>query len=235
MRVKPLLVEVWSDVACPWCWVGKRNLEAAIAETGEPVEVVWRSFELDPAAPRRLPEGTDLVARLASKYGTTRAQAQAMIDRMTGVGKAAGIEFRFDRAQPSNTFDAHRLLHWAAAQGKSSELKERLFTAYMQEGRVVAEPEVLVDAAEHAGLHPEAAQAVLGTDAHAQDVRADEATARQIGITGVPFFVIDRRLAIAGAQPAARLAEALRMARAEADADARADDAPACDADGCPV
>lgn len=231
-----LHIDVWSDIACPWCWVGKRHLERALADFPHEVEIRWRSFELDPAAPKSLPDDVDLVERLAGKYGTSRAGAQQMIDRMTNVGRDAGLDFRFGDVRPTNTFDAHRLLHWALSQGKQGALKERLMQAYMHEGRSVSDPAVLVELAEAVGLDPDGAQAVLSSDDHAADVRNDEALARQIGITGVPFFAVAERFAVPGAQPPDVLRQVLD--RALADLPETVDE-PAqgevCGPDGCAV
>ncbi len=209
-------VEIWSDIACPWCWVGKRNLEAALDSFEGDVELHWRSFELDPSAPKESPEGVDNVARLARKYGVPREAAQAMIDRMVEVGASRGLDFRFDRLRPSNTFDAHRLLHWAKTCDLQDSLKEQLFQAYMRDGRRISDHEVLVDLAASVGLDPERAQAILSSDTHGADVREDEAIAGQLGITGVPFFVIGGRYALSGAQPPELLLKGLRRAAAEA-------------------
>lgn len=239
MLVNALRVEIWSDIACPWCWVGKRHLEAAIERFGHPVEVVWRAFELDPSAPRALEPSVDLVERLARKYGTSRGQAQAMIDRMTQVGATAGLDFRFDRAQPGNTFDAHRMLHWALEHGglePQGALKERLFRAYMHEGRLVSDHAVLVELAVEVGLPADGAQAVLSSHDHAQAVRDDEALARELGVTGVPFFVIAGRYAVPGAQPTELLLQALQRAWSEVGAAPELDDAAeACGPDGCAI
>ncbi|MEM9453845.1 MAG: DsbA family oxidoreductase [Myxococcota bacterium] len=233
--MQTLRVEIWSDVACPWCWVGKRHLEAALERFGQQAQVVWRAFELDPSAPKAHPPGTDYVQRLANKYRTTRDQAQAMIDRMTRVGAENGLDFRFDRARPGNTFDAHRLLHWAGEHGKQDALKERLFSAYMHEGQSVADHEVLVDLAAEVGLDAERAQALLSSDEHAHDVRHEQATAAELGVTGVPFFVIDGRYAVSGAQPSEVLLQA--MQRAWRDMTGKpseiASSAEVCGPDGC--
>lgn len=210
-----LHLDVWSDIACPWCWVGKRHLERALADFPHEVEIRWRSFELDPAAPKSLPEDVDLVKRLADKYGTSRAGAQQMIDRMTNVGRDVGLDFRFADVRPTNTFDAHRLLHWALSRGKQGALKEKLMRAYMHEGRNVSDHAVLVELAEAVGLDADAAQAVLSSDDHAADVRNDEALARQIGITGVPFFAVAERYAVPGAQPPDVLRKVLERALAD--------------------
>jgi predicted DsbA family dithiol-disulfide isomerase len=193
-------VEIWSDVVCPWCFVGKRNFEAALArfEHRDEVEVVWRSFELNPTAPP-LVEGR-YVDRLARKYGVDEPQAQAMIDRMTGTAASVGLEMRFDIARTGNTFDAHRLLHLARSRGLQGELKERLFTATFTEGEPVGDREALVRLAVEVGLDGDEARDALDGDAFADEVRADEAEATELDITGVPYFVVDRTFALSGAQ-----------------------------------
>jgi predicted DsbA family dithiol-disulfide isomerase len=209
-----LRVDVWSDIACPWCYVGKRRLEAALARFGhrDEVELVWRAFELDPSAPRAVKADVPYTERLAKKYRTTVAQAQLMIDRMTGVAKAEGLEFRFDLVHPGNMFDAHRLLHLAHDRGVQDQLKERLFRAYMTDGEALGDPGVLTRIAGEAGLDAGEVTAVLTTDTYAAEVRADEAEARELGITGVPFFVLANRIGVSGAQTADVLLQALETA-----------------------
>lgn len=230
-------IEIWSDVVCPWCLIGKRRFEQALAAFAhrDEVEVVWRSFELDPAAPRER-EGS-LVAHLASKYGIAPAQAQEMQDHMTELAAAEGVTFRLDRARPGNTFDAHRVLHLAAERGVQDAVKERLLTAYLCDGEAVGHADVVARVAGQAGLDADEARTVLAGDAHADAVRHDEATARQLGVNGVPFFVFDRSFAVSGAQPATVLGEALDRAW---DAwrplqPVGGADAPACGPDGCEV
>lgn len=208
-------VEIWSDVACPWCAVGKRRFEAALArfEYRDEVEVRWRSFELDPAAPAVL-EG-DYASRLAAKYGTSREQAQGMIDRMTEVGGSEGLAFDFDRIRPGNTFDAHRVLHLAADRGLQHEVKERFLRGYHEEGEAIGDRGVVARLAVDAGLDADDVDAVLDTGKYADDVRADEREAAELGIHGVPFFVIDRRYGLSGAQPAELLHRALEQAWSE--------------------
>jgi predicted DsbA family dithiol-disulfide isomerase len=210
--MRPLRVEIWSDIACPWCWVGKRHLETAKARFPHPVQVLWRSFELDPHAPRSVDPSIDYVERLARKYRATREAAQGMIDRMTGVGAADGLDFRFDRIKPGNTFDAHRLLSWAAERGRQDALKERLFLAYMHEGRSVADHGELAALAADVGLPSEEARAVLEEGRYTDEVRADEALAAELGVTGVPFFVFEEHYAASGAQPAELLLQAMQRA-----------------------
>jgi len=205
-------VEIWSDIACPWCAIGKVRFERALEafEHRDRVEVAWRSFELDPAAPRRRNESQP--THLAAKYGVTLVQAQAMNARMSGEAAKEGLRFDLDHAQVGNTFDAHRLIHFAAAHGRRDETVARLFRAYLGEGRAIGEREVLVQIAGEAGLDAEAARAMLASDAYAAAVRADEARARMLGINGVPFFAIDERVGVSGAQPSEVLLEVLRDA-----------------------
>lgn len=205
-------VEIWSDVVCPWCAIGKRRFSAALArfEHRDEVTVRWRSFELDPGAPRER-EGT-LVEHLAGKYGTDPDQARTMIDRMTAQAAADGWEFRLDRARSGNTVDAHRLLHLAAERGVQEPVKERLLSAYLTEGEAIGDPETLVRVVADAGLDADEARAVLASDRYLDAVHADEAQARAYGITGVPFFVLDGKYGVSGAQPAEVLLEALQQA-----------------------
>lgn len=228
-----LRVDVWSDVACPWCWVGKRHLERAIAQFPHLVAVRWRAFELNPAAPPAVDPSVDYVERLARKYGATHAQAAAMIERMVQVGKAAGLDFRFDRVRPGNTFDAHRLLHWAHTQARQDALKERLFRAYMHEGQCVSDHSVLAQLAAEVGLDPEGAMTVLQSDDYTRAVRADEAEAMEIGVSGVPFFSVGGKYGVPGAQPPDVLLSVMRRAWDAAVEALDAQPAPSCDGDVC--
>jgi predicted DsbA family dithiol-disulfide isomerase len=213
-----LRVEVWSDVACPWCWVGKRRLEAAVARlpAGAAVEVVFRSFELDPAArPARRPR-TSYAQRLARKYRATVEQAQAMIDRMAAVGRGEGLDLRFDRVRPANTFDAHRVLHLARERGVQGAVKERLLRAYFTEGEPLGDRDALARLAAEGGLDPAEVRRALAGDAYAAAVRADEEEAARNGVHAVPFFVLGGEYAVAGAQPVDVLHGALAQALAGA-------------------
>ncbi|HEY7198564.1 MAG TPA: DsbA family oxidoreductase, partial [Candidatus Dormibacteraeota bacterium] len=187
-------VEIWSDVVCPWCYIGKRRFERALAgfEHRDEVEVRWRSFELDPRAPRESGD-EEPAARLARKYGMTVEQARAAQDRVTGLAAEEGLAYRLDAARPANTFDAHRLLHLAADRGVQAAVKEGLMAAYFTEARPIGDSETLVAVAAGAGLDEAAAREVLAGDAYAEDVAADEREAAALGISGVPFFVLDRR------------------------------------------
>jgi predicted DsbA family dithiol-disulfide isomerase len=194
-------VEIWSDVVCPWCYVGKRRFEKAMTEFEHPedVSVTWRSYQLDPSAPPST--AGDPAERLVAKYGMSRAAAEAAQARMTSTAAGEGLDFHLDRARPGNTFDAHRLLHHAWSVGKQDVFKERLMAAYFVEGAAVGEREVLVQLAVEVGLSEAEVRGVLDSHAFAAEVHHDEQEARDIGITGVPFFVIDRAYGLSGAQP----------------------------------
>ncbi len=205
-------VEIWSDVVCPWCYIGKRRFEEALAgfDHRDDVNVIWRSFQLDPSAPATS-EG-DPVERLAAKYGMSRAQAEAAQARVTQNAAGEGLDFHLDKAQTGNTFDAHRLIHYANAAGKQGAMKERLMAAYFVEGAAIGDRDVLLRLAVEVGLEEAGARAVLEGDAYAEDVRHDELEARQLGINGVPFFVLDRAYGVSGAQPAETLRGAMQEA-----------------------
>jgi predicted DsbA family dithiol-disulfide isomerase len=204
-------VEIWSDVACPWCYVGKRRFDAALAgfEHRDEVEVVWRSFELDPQAPRE--REVDLATHLASKYGRTRDWALEAQQRLAAVGAGDGIDFHHEIARGGSTFDAHRLLHLAAAHGRADELKERLLRAYHSEGEPIGDPATLERLALETGLPPEEVREVLAGQRYAAEVRDDERTAATLGIHAVPFFVVDRAIGASGAQSPEAFAELLRQ------------------------
>ena len=236
---KRLQVSIWSDIACPWCYVGKRRFEAALArfEHAADVEVTWRSFELDPSAPRTRPH-EDQAQRLAAKYGQTRAQAQARIDQLVEVAQGDGLSLDFKNIKPGNTFDAHRLLHLAHAKAQQDALKERLFRAYLSEGQAIGEHATLLSAAQDVGLDVDAVQAVLSTDQYATELRRDEAEARALGISGVPCFVLAQRYAIEGAQPSSHMLMALQRAYAELPAlptlsTLNVEEGAICGPDGC--
>jgi predicted DsbA family dithiol-disulfide isomerase len=237
-----ITVEIWSDVVCPWCYIGKRRFEHALAEFEPAVEIVWRSFQLDPDAPVREERG--LVESFAARKGLDASQVRSMFANVTDVATGEGLTYDFDRVRAANTFDAHRLLHFAAAHGRQGELKERLLRAYFTEGEQVGDPEVLARLASEVGLDASQARRALDDGEYADDVRGDFESARAFGITGVPFFVFDRRFAVSGAQPAEVFTRALEAAREASTADAVREaptmDAPAakghvCDDDSCAV
>jgi len=227
-------VEIWSDIACPWCYVGKRRFEAALAgfEHREDVRVTWRSFELDPGAPREREH--DGATHLAHKYGTSLDEARAMQARMIDVAAAEGLEFRFDLARGGNTFDAHRVLHLAAAHGCQDAMKERIMRAYLSEGELISDHDVLERLAVEVGLDADEVRSVLASGAYADEVRDDERVAAGLGIHAVPFFVVDRRLGASGAQPPAVLLELLREAWPQEREPVRVvADGASCGPDGC--
>jgi predicted DsbA family dithiol-disulfide isomerase len=229
-----LTIDVWSDVACPWCYVGKRRLEAALArfEHAADVQLVWRAFELDPSSPP-VRDG-DYVERLARKYGTSNVQAQAMIDRMVNTGSQEGLAFDFVNIRGGNTFLAHRLLHLARERGLQDALKERLFRGYFSEGAAVGLPEVALSLAVDVGLDADEASAVVHSDQYSDEVRADQRQARELGVSGVPFFLLDRKYAVSGAQPAELLLSALRQTwQEQAGQQDAPEGGPLCGPDGC--
>lgn len=209
-------IEVFSDVVCPWCYIGKRRLEQALSTFphADDVTITYRSFQLDPTAPRRSEES--LEQHLADKYGRTLDEARQMNQRVSDVAATAGLDFRLQDAQRGNTFDAHRLLQLAAARGRQPELKERLMKAYFGEGALLSDHDELAALAAEVGLDPTEVATVLAGDDYADAVRADLALARGFGVTGVPFFVVDRTYGVSGAQEAAVLADVLQRAWAEA-------------------
>ena len=209
-------MEIWSDVVCPWCYIGKRRFEAALEsfEHADEVTVMWRSFELDQEAPKES-EGT-AAERLAAKYGMSVERAETLHGEMTERAAAEGLEFRFDLARGGNTFDAHRLIHLAATYGHQAAAQERLMRAYFTEGERIADQDTLIRLLAEVGVDAEEARDVLETDRFADDVREDELLAAQLGIQGVPFFVLDRRLGVSGAQPPEVLVQALQRAWDEA-------------------
>lgn len=226
-------VEIWSDIACPWCYVGKRRFEAALAAFPhrDEVSVTWRSFELDPSAPAE--RAVDGAAHLAAKYGMSRADALAMQERMTATAAGEGLDFRFDLARAGNTFDAHRQVHLAATHGRQDAMKERIMRAYLTEGELISDPAVLERLAVEVGLPADEARAVAAGDRFAAEVRDDERTAQSLGINAVPFFVFDRAFGASGAQPPAVLGELLQRAWDARPAVAVAATGETCGVDGC--
>jgi predicted DsbA family dithiol-disulfide isomerase len=204
-------VDIWSDIACPWCYIGKRRFEQALSEFEHSAEVnvTWRSFELDPNAPAQR-EG-DLAALLAAKYGMSVEQARASQEQLTQTAAAEGLEFRFDIARSGLTFDGHRLIHLAATHGRGDAMKERLMRAYFTEGELIADQEALVRMASDVGISKLETRTVLAGKRYADEVRADEAIAEQLGIAAVPTFVVNRKLAMSGANPPDQLLALLRQ------------------------
>jgi predicted DsbA family dithiol-disulfide isomerase len=226
-------VDIWSDIACPWCYIGKRRFEQALErfEHRDDVRVTWRSFELDPEAP---PERTgDLVSRLAAKYGMSIEQARAAQDQLVKTAAAEGLDFRFDIARSGLTFDGHRIIHLAAEHDRGDEMKERLLRAYFTEGELISDHDALVRMAAEVGVPEDEARAVLTGDRFADEVRVDEAIAQRLGIGAVPTFVVGRRLAISGANPPEELLSLLRQGWEQRPQVTVPDEGAACGPDGC--
>jgi len=211
---RQLAVDVWSDIACPWCYIGKRRLEQALARfpQRDAVQVRWRAFELDPSAPAQRDPAKTYAQRLAEKYGSAVSQAQQRIDQMVEVAAADGLPFDFAHIRPGNTFHAHRLLHLALERGLQDALKERLLRGYLCEGAAIGDPAALLQLGREAGLDASEVEKLLAGDAYAADVRLDEREAQQIGVSGVPFFRIGARYGVSGAQPADLILRALERA-----------------------
>ncbi|GAA2346367.1 DsbA family oxidoreductase [Dactylosporangium salmoneum] len=223
-------IDVWSDIVCPWCYIGKRRLERALEGFDGEVSVQWHSFQLDPSTPVGDPRPVG--ESLAARHGLSAAQVQGMFARVTGIAAEEGLSYDFSRARTANTLDAHRLLHFAKAHGRQGELKERLMHAYFTEGADVADHATLAELAAAAGLDEVAAKQALAEGSHAEDVEADIALARAYGISGVPFFVFNERLGVSGAQPLEVFQQALRQSSLTVLGSPSAD---ACTDDSCAI
>ena len=204
-------LEIWSDIACPWCYIGKRRFEAALAqfEHGDQLRITWRSFELDPNAPAAR-EG-DLATLLARKYGMTVEQARDAQQALTQTAAAEGLEFHLERARSGSSFDGHRLIHLAAEHGLADAMKERLLRAYFTEGALISDPATLLAAGSDIGIAADEIQSLLESDRFADEVRVDEQSATALGISAVPTFIVDRKVGVTGAQPPELLLEMLRQ------------------------
>ncbi len=210
-----ITVEIWSDIACPWCYIGKRRFESALERFPhrDAVRVIWRSYQLAPDAPRTATES--LTQMLANKYGVSTERAETMHRNVTQVAAGEGLVYHMDTVKPTNTFDAHRLIHAAARFGKQAEAKERLLRAYFTEGVNVSDREALVSIAKELGLPDAVIEAVVDGVAESDAVRADLERGAAFGIRGVPFFVLDERLGVSGAQDPETLLGALQQAWAQ--------------------
>ena len=204
-------VDIWSDVVCPFCYIGKKRLEKAAEQAGVELEVHWHSFQLDADAPKR--QEISNSERLAQKYGRSIEEVEEMQRNITEMAKAEGIEFNWQNANSGNTLDAHRIIHLAQSKGLGSEAKEAFFYSYMTDGLAIGERETLEDVASRIGLNPVEVDDVLDSDDYTDFVKFDEATARdQLNVTGVPFFVFDQRIALSGAQPTEVFVQVLEKA-----------------------
>ncbi|MGW8888955.1 DsbA family oxidoreductase [Streptomyces sp. NPDC055749] len=229
-------VEIWSDIACPWCYIGKARFEKGLAGFAhrDEVEVVHRSFELDPG--RAKGDTAQVIDMLAQKYGRTREEAKAMEANVAANAQSEGLGYRTEGRDHGSTFDIHRLLHLAKARGRQDELLNLAYRANFAEERSVFDSDVLVDLAVEAGLGEDEVRAVLADPrAYADEVRADEREASELGANGVPFFVLDRRYGISGGQPSEVFLQALEQAwkdRPVTALTALGDDAAACGPEG---
>jgi predicted DsbA family dithiol-disulfide isomerase len=207
-QAERLTIDIVSDVVCPWCYIGKRNLEAALAALpADDIEIRWRPYQLDPTIP---PEGIARRAYLERKFG---ARIDEIYARVAAAGREAGLEFAFDRIERSpNTLDAHRLIRWAQSAGKQNEVVERLFRSFFIEGRDIGHHATLIESASEAGMEPELVARLLDGEADKAAVREEIATAQRLGVTGVPFFIFAGRFGLPGAQPAEVLANAINKA-----------------------
>jgi predicted DsbA family dithiol-disulfide isomerase len=235
-------IEVWSDFVCPFCYIGKRRLEEALEQFPhkEDVEVIFKSFELDPNSERN--SGKTIHEALASKYGTSIEQAKKMNENMGQQAAAVGLDFQFDNMIPTNTFDAHRLAKYAKNAGKAPEMTERLLKAYFTQSQHIGSHETLLKLAEEVGLDRNESEAVLRSSDFENEVRADEEEARNIGVQGVPFFVLNRKYAISGAQPLEVFTNALQKVWEEENAQpslqtltSEGSDGMTCSDDGCEI
>lgn len=229
-------IQIWSDFSCPFCYIGKHHLTTALAAFSgrESVEIIFRSFELDPNAPAN--GSTNIHTHLSEKYDMSLQDARDMTTRITQQAKQTGLDFNFDYLIPSNTFDAHRLLHFASEQGLSEPMAERLFKAYFTDSNNIADKGVLLRLATEVGLDTEQARGVLFSDQYTDKVRADEVFVRQLKITSVPFFIFDNKYAVSGAQPVSAFSEVLNKVQEEAERLSQIDskiryDGPSCAVD----
>ena len=208
-------IEIWSDVVCPWCYIGKRRFEEALAEFPykDRIEVEWKSFQLDPTAVTDTSISTK--QRLAEKYGVTEERAQEMTDNVVQVAATVGLNYNLDNALTVNTINAHRFIHYAQTQGKQDRAKERLLKAHFVENKNVDHYPTLIELGKEIGLDENAVSEMLESGAFTKAVKADISEAQTLGIKGVPFFVLDRKYGISGAQESATILENLNKAFAE--------------------
>lgn len=208
---EPITVDIWSDVQCPWCYIGKRRFEEGAAQFDGEVAVEYHSFELAPDTPVDYEGST--ADFLSERKGMPREQVDGMLAQVTGVAASVGLEYNFDEVRQTNTVKAHELIHHAKAKGRQIDMKERLLKAYFVEGRHVGRVDDLADLAADIGLDRADARRALTTNEYVAEVKADVALAQRYGIQGVPFFVIDGKYGVSGAQEAAAFTQALRQAR----------------------
>ncbi|MFJ5862386.1 DsbA family oxidoreductase [Pseudarthrobacter sp. NPDC092439] len=226
-------IEIWSDVACPWCYIGKRRFEAALAEFPhrDSVEVTWRSFQLDPTLPEHY-DGSEL-QYLSTRKGLAPQQVTQMFEHVAEQAAGVGLHYRFDKVVVANSFTAHRLLHLAAVHGLQDAAKERLLSDHFEHGRDIGSRDYLTELGTGLGLDPAEVEELFSTDKYADEVRADFDEARALGISGVPFFVLDRKFGLSGAQPKETFTAALNQAWNEARPLAMIGAGDACGPEAC--
>lgn len=208
-------IEVWSDFVCPFCYIGKRRLESALNqfEYKDEVELIFRSFELDPNSKKKFDE--NIYEIIAKKYGISVEQAKASNDQIVAQAKALGLNYNFDDLIPTNTFDAHRLSHYAKTEGKANELSERILKAYFVDSLNISDHKILASLAGEVGIDSDEALKVLASDQYGAEVRKDEENASRLKISGVPYFVFNNKYAVSGAQPPELFLEVLEKVKKE--------------------
>ncbi|MDI9626450.1 MAG: DsbA family oxidoreductase [Bacteroidota bacterium] len=208
-------IEIWSDVMCPFCYIGKRNFETALEQFSNKngIEVEWKSFQLDPSLPEV--QDSNYTDYLMVSKGLGRPQVEGMLNNVTQMAKGVGLEYDFDRAVMVNSFKAHRVLQLAKVRGLGDAAEERLFRAFFTEGRNIADDDTLLELGKEAGLNETEIRSSLSDERYSDMVRQDIQEARAIGVTGVPFFVFNRKYAVSGAQPPQAFLQTLEKAYAE--------------------
>jgi len=209
-------VQIWSDIACPFCYIGKKHLELAAEQTDTPLEIEWMSFQLDPSAPEKTDKS--IYEILANKYGKDVAWAKQMNANMIEMGAKAGLTFNVDIQKPTNTLKAHLLLHQAKEKGLQTELKKTLFEAYFVEGKNISDTETLLKIVKEVGLSVEEAKSILDEKKYKDEVRNDISLAQRYGIQGVPFFILNNKYALSGAQPVEAFVQAFDKIEEELEA-----------------
>lgn len=233
---KKLKVQIWSDIMCPFCYIGKRRIEDALQhfDHKEAVEIEWKSFQLDPSFIAS--EQDSMVEHLAEKYRKDADWAQQMLDNMTQNAKKSGLDFHFEKAVMANSWNAHRLLHLAKKHNLANDLEESLFKAYLTDGKNVNDLEILAELGLEVGLTAEEIKQVLHSKAYANEVQQDIKEAQSIGVQGVPFFVFDSKYSVSGAQDSETFVKTLEKVWQEGEFDSKVTDSTAknsCDSNGC--
>lgn len=235
--MNPLRIDIWSDVVCPFCYIGKKRLENVAHEAGIDIDVHWHSYELDPNAPAS--HDSSNTERLAKKYGKSVEQMEQLQLQMAEMAAVEGIDFQWQKAQSGNSFNAHRIIHLASSHGLADAAKEAFFYAYMTEGLAIGERDVVEQVAARIGLPANEVKAVLDSDRFTDEVRQDEQIAQQqLGISGVPFFIFNQQIGLSGAQPREMFLQALQQAAsisANTDDDIEDQAAPVCNDEACEI